>query len=77
MNFDTYRELVASDISSRDGVGLEVYKNEKLIIEIFRDDSQKTRSVTLFNQSVTFEEMENAMTSFKTSDLWNFQEGTP
>ena len=29
--------IIASDISDRDGIGIEVYRNDKLIIEILHD----------------------------------------
>ena len=31
---------IASDVNERDGIGLEVYLDDKLVIEIFRDDTR-------------------------------------
>lgn len=37
------RVVVASDVNKRDGIGVEIYRNDRLVIEIFRDDTDKTR----------------------------------
>ena len=39
--------VVASDVSNRDGIGVEIYKNDEMVLEIFRDDSKKERKVFL------------------------------
>jgi len=36
---DGYKLLLASDISDRDGMGLEIYNDAGQIAEIFRDDT--------------------------------------
>ena len=66
------RVVVASDVSSRDGIGVEIYRNDELIIEIFRDDSEKTRTVTLFKESVSLELMNEAIETFKREIPWDF-----
>lgn len=59
------RVVFASDVSGeRDGIGLEVYQNGQLAIEIFRDDTRKTRTVTLY-QSVSLELLERSIEQFK------------
>lgn len=69
-----YRIEVASDIHNRDGIGITLYKNEKEIIEVFRDDSDKTRSISIFTESVSLDEMTNAIESFKKEITWSYQE---
>jgi hypothetical protein len=66
------RVVVASDMSSRDGIGVEIYRNDELVIEIFRDDSEKTRTVTLFKKSVSLELMNEAIETFKREIPWDF-----
>ena len=57
--------VIASDIRNRDGIGVELYVDEVLVLEIFRDDTQKTREVTLHKQEVSLELLEEAIATFK------------
>lgn len=57
--------IVASDVNKRDGIGIEVYHNENLILEIFRDDTEKSRTVTTYNDSIPLEVMEYSIEQFK------------
>ncbi len=67
------RTIVASDVSGdRDGIGVEVYRNNKLVIEIFRDDTKKTRTVTVFDKETTLELIEESIGIFKNKIPWNF-----
>ncbi len=66
--------VVASDVNPRDGIGVEIYRNDELVIEIFRDDTEKTRTVTIFKDSVSLEQMENAIETFKKEIPWEFIE---
>lgn len=74
MNKIVYRIEVASEVLERDGIGIILYKNEKEIVEIFRDDTEKTRSVSIFTESVTLDEMTSAIESFKKEIPWSYQE---
>ncbi len=39
---------IASDVSAaRDGIGIEIYQDNQLLLEVFRDDIKKRREVTL------------------------------
>lgn len=69
-----YKVVVASDVNSRDGIGVEIYRNNELLIEIFRDDTERTRTVTVFGDSVSLELMEEAIQKFKDESLWDFIE---
>jgi hypothetical protein len=66
------RVVVASDVSSRDGIGIEVYRDNELVAEIFRDDTDKTRTVTIFKESISLELMEESIHLFKKEIPWDF-----
>ena len=64
--------LIISDTNERDGMGMEVWKNDKLILEIFTEDSKKTRTITFYEKEISFEDMERYMIRYK-KDLWEFE----
>ena len=67
------RVIFASDVSGdRDGIGVEIYRNDKLIVEIFRDDTKRTRTITLFQQDISLDLIEESIQTFKTEIHWNF-----
>lgn len=67
--------IVASDVGSgRDGIGVEVYSSNEMILEVFRDDSKKVREVTLYKKDLDLELVEQAIALFKTEIPWDFQE---
>jgi hypothetical protein len=66
--------IIASDIHSRDGIGVEIYRNDELVVEIFRDDTKRTRTVTVYNEDIDLELMEEAIEIFKTEIPWEFIE---
>lgn len=66
------RIIIASDVNERDGIGVEIYRDNKLIIEIFRDDTEKTRTVTLFKKAVPLEFIEESIKTFKEEIPWDF-----
>lgn len=57
--------IVASDVNPRDGIGLETYINGKLIMEIFRDDSERRTYMTLFSNNVDLDVLEASIAQFK------------
>lgn len=59
------RIQIVSDVNERDGIGIEVYRNDKLFVEIFRDDTKKTRVITLYHQEIPLEDMEQFIEIFK------------
>jgi len=63
---------IASDLNQRDGIGVEVYRNDELIVEIFRDDSDKSRTIKVFKEDISLELMEESIKSFKKNIPWNF-----
>ncbi len=74
MSFPKDRVVVASDVNPRDGIGVEIYQDDELVIEIFRDDTERTRTVTVFRDSVSLELMEKAIQRFKDEGLLDFIE---
>lgn len=75
MPFDRthYRIIRASAVSNdRDGIGVEISRNGKLLCEIFRDDTKRTRSVWLAEQEFLLEEIEGFIQIFKEEIDWEF-----
>jgi hypothetical protein len=64
--------IVASDVRERDGIGIEIYKNDKLFAEIFRDDTQRNRMIRIFDEKISFESMEKYIELFKKENPWDF-----
>lgn len=64
--------IVASDVNPRDGIGVEIYRNDELVVEIFRDDTKRTRTVTVFKESVTLELMQESIETFNKKIPWDF-----
>ncbi|BDA62735.1 hypothetical protein HG547_05865 [Shewanella sp. DNRA4] len=66
--------IIASDVGgSRDGIGIEVYSGSEILMEVFRDDTQKTREVTLYKKDLDLELVEQAIALFKKEIPWEFQ----
>ena len=57
--------LVASDVNPRDGIGLETYIDGDLVMEIFRDDSNRRTYMTLLSGSVDLDVIEASVETFK------------
>ena len=63
---------IASDVSQRDGIGVEIYRNNELIVEIFRDDTEKSRTITTYKKDISLELMEESIEIFKKEIPWEF-----
>jgi len=75
MAFDKrlYKVVVTSDVSKgRDGIGVEIYRGDSLLMEIFRDDTKRTREITTYTDSVSLDEMEGFIQIFKQAIPWEF-----
>ena len=73
MELSKNRVIIASDVSGdRDGIGVEIYRDDKLIVEIFRDDTKRTRTVTLFQQDIPLDLIEESIQTFKREIPWKF-----
>jgi hypothetical protein len=66
--------IVASDVCARDGIGVEIYFRDKLLIEIFRDDTKKTREIMFYEKDLALEVVEEAISIFKREIPWEFQD---
>ena len=66
--------VVASDVNPRDGIGVEIYSEGKLAIEVFRDDTDRTRTVTVFEKSTSLELIEESVKIFRKEIPWEFIE---
>ena len=69
-----YKVLIASDVSTRDGIGVEIYEYDDLILDIFRDDTDKTKQVTVFKNPVSVELMKEALQVFEKEIPEDFQD---
>ena len=74
MSLPKDRVVVASDVNSRDGIGIEIYRNDELVVEIFRDDRDRIRTVTVFKESISLKLMEESIRIFKKEIPWDFIE---
>lgn len=71
MEFKKDRVIVASDVE-RDGIGVEVYRNDEMIVEIFRSDKDKIRTVKIFKETISLGLMEECIGIFKKEIPWDF-----
>ena len=69
-----YNVVIASDVGNRDGIGIEVSLNDDLVLEIFRDDTKKTREVTLYKKELPLELIEESIEKFKKEIPWEYQD---
>ena len=72
MSMPKDRVVIASDVATRDGIGVEIYRNDKLVVEIFRDDSRRTREVTIYPEPISLELIEESIQIFKKEIAWEF-----
>lgn len=74
MKDENNRFVVASDVSDRDGIGVEIYCNDEIVLELFRDDSERSRMVTVFKENVPLDLIEESIEIFKREIPWEFIE---
>nr|WP_320023172.1 hypothetical protein [uncultured Draconibacterium sp.] len=67
------RIVIASDVNQRDGIGIEVYRQNELVVEIFRNDNDKTRTVTIFKENVSLELIEESINAFRKKIPWEYK----
>ncbi|GAB5520479.1 MAG: hypothetical protein RhofKO_27300 [Rhodothermales bacterium] len=67
--------VIASDVAERDGIGVELYVDDQLVVEVFRDDTKKARQVTLYDKDVSLELVEEAIRVFRRKVDWAFVDG--
>ena len=66
------RVEIASDVNKRDGIGIEFYRNNEMIVGIFRGDTEKKRTITVFKENISLELMEESIQTFKKEIPWDF-----
>ena len=59
------RVIIASDVS-----GVKIYRDDKIISKIFRDETKRT--VTFFQQDISLDLFEESIQTFKKEIPWNF-----
>ncbi|MBS7332286.1 MAG: hypothetical protein KIG88_01650 [Weeksellaceae bacterium] len=72
MDLDKNRVIIFSDVDKRDGIGIEVYQDDKLILEIFRDDTKRTKKATFFQQEISLDILEKSIETFKKEIPFDF-----
>ena len=72
MELEKHTIEISSDVNTRDGIGIGIYRDNELIIEIFRDDTDKTRTVTLFKSDISLVLLEESIEAFKRNIPWDF-----
>jgi len=66
--------VIASDVSSRDGIGVEIYSGDEILLEVFRDDTKKRNEVTLYHRDLELELVEQAIALFRKEIPQEFQD---
>lgn len=70
-----YKVVVASDVGAeRDGIGIEIYFDGELLLEIFRDDTKRSRQISFFKNDIALEVVEACIEEFKKEIPWEFQD---
>jgi hypothetical protein len=59
-------------VDTFDGIGVELWLDDKIVLEIFRDDTKKTREVTFFQKEVPLALLEESVKKFKKEIPWDF-----
>lgn len=57
--------IVASDVNPRDGIGLETYIDGSIVMEIFRDDTERRTYMALFSSDLDLDVLEASIEKFK------------
>lgn len=71
MELKKERIVIASDVK-RDGIGIEVYRDNEMVVEIFRSDCDKTRTIKIFKEDISLQLMEESIATFKKEIPWDF-----
>jgi hypothetical protein len=71
-NNEQVEVIIASDVNARDGIGVEIWLDDELVINVFRDDTKKEREVSLYRHDVPLELVEKAIAIFKREIPWDF-----
>lgn len=65
MKFEDCEILIVDGGPERDGLGLELWHNDNLLLEIFRDDEKLIQTFTSFQEDLPLVLIESAIKAFK------------
>jgi hypothetical protein len=71
MNKMTDEVIIAS---SSEGIGIEIWRNKELVIEIIRNDLKKLRTITLYKRDLPLDLIEESIQMFKKEIPNNYQD---
>jgi len=74
MDVSEIRVVIASDVSDRDGIGVELYHGDEMLMVIFRDDTKREREVTLYRKDLPLNIVEYGIRLFKSELPWDYIE---
>ncbi len=60
-----YEVIIGSDVNERDGIGIEIWSKEQLLIEIFRNDKNEEYTISVFEKDLPLSLIEEAIKRFK------------
>lgn len=60
-----YEVIIVSDVHTRDGIGIEIWHDNKLLIEVFRDDGNKNYTFSTYESDLPLELIEESILQFK------------
>ena len=69
-----YEIIIASDVDTRDGIGIEIWHDDKLLIEVFRDDGNKNYTFSTYENDLPLELIEASISHFKKEIPNKFEE---
>ncbi len=70
MNKSKYEIIIAS---SPNGIGIELWQNNELLLEVTRNDSTKERTITLYKKDLSLDKVEKCIEAFKSQIPWDYE----
>jgi len=65
MKYNQTKTVIFTDVAKRHGIGIELYQQSELLLEIFRDDLASKTTITLFKDDILLDLVEQAIDAFK------------
>ncbi len=59
--------------SSPHGIGVELWQNNELVIEVTRNYSTKERTITLYKKDLPLDIIEKCIEAFKSQIPWDYE----
>ena len=62
-----FKVIIASDVDKRDGIGIEIWdwEESKILIEIFRDDENEDYTISLYEEGLPLNLIEECIERFR------------